>query len=68
MKYEEKVKETYSKLHDFQKVTVDYLVQRMFDEGQGRMLVADEVGLGKTLIAKGVIAQAYARWCKMANK
>jgi DEAD/DEAH box helicase:helicase len=68
MKYEEKVKETYSSLRDFQKVTVDYLVQRMFDEGQGRMLVADEVGLGKTWIAKGVIAQAYARWCKMANK
>jgi len=45
-------------LKDFQRETVDYVFERLFfPEGSGRFLVADEVGLGKTLIAKGVIAK-----------
>ena len=67
MMYEDKIKEVMSQLRDFQKVTVDYLVKRMYEEGQNRMLVADEVGLGKTWIAKGVIAQAYKRWSEDKN-
>ncbi|MGC4091632.1 MAG: helicase-related protein [Polyangiaceae bacterium] len=47
-----------SQLKDFQRATVDYVFARLFaPEGSRRFLVADEVGLGKTLIAKGVIAK-----------
>lgn len=49
-------------LKDFQAETVGRVVE-LFNSGQNRVTVADEVGLGKTLIAKGVIAklmkQAY---------
>ncbi|RKG69946.1 helicase [Corallococcus sp. CA054B] len=45
-------------LKDFQRETVDYVFERLFfPESSGRFLVADEVGLGKTMIAKGVIAR-----------
>jgi len=47
-------------LKDFQRATVDRVVEQ-FRAGQRRVLVADEVGLGKTLIAKGVIARV-ANW------
>lgn len=45
-------------LKDFQRRTVDYVFRRMFLDGKPakRFLVADEVGLGKTLIARGLIA------------
>lgn len=44
-------------LKDFQRATVDIVYDRLFVQGQSRMLVADEVGLGKTIVAKGVIAR-----------
>ena len=46
-------------LKDFQQRTARWTFQRMFDEHDPafRFLVADEVGLGKTHVAKGVIAQ-----------
>jgi len=46
-------------LKDFQRRTARWAFERMFDEQDPtmRFLVADEVGLGKTHIAKGVIAQ-----------
>lgn len=46
----------FDELKDFQKKTVER-VAYLFDNNQNRVLVADEVGLGKTMIAKGVIAQ-----------
>lgn len=47
-------------LKDFQRDTVDYVFKRMYldDEPSKRFLVADEVGLGKTLVAAGVIGRA----------
>lgn len=50
-------------LKDFQRDTVDHVVARMFDDPSlaYRFLVADEVGLGKTLVARGVIASAIDR-------
>jgi len=47
-------------LKDFQRRTVDYAFERLFlaDGASRRFLVADEVGLGKTLVARGVIARA----------
>ncbi|MCQ2258218.1 MAG: DEAD/DEAH box helicase [Bacteroidaceae bacterium] len=47
-------------LKDFQKATVDRVVD-LFCQGQRRVLVADEVGLGKTFIAKGVIAKLVSK-------
>lgn len=46
-------------LKDFQRRTAVWAFKRMFDETDPaiRFLVADEVGLGKTHVAKGVIAQ-----------
>ena len=47
-------------LKDFQRDTVEYVYQRLFLDGdnQRRFLIADEVGLGKTLVARGLIAKA----------
>ena len=47
---------TFDSLKDFQKKTVER-VAALFENNQNRVLVADEVGLGKTMIAKGVIAK-----------
>ncbi len=45
-------------LKDFQRDTVDYVHDRFYGEDPvRRVLVADEVGLGKTLVARGVIAK-----------
>lgn len=43
-------------LKPFQRDTVEYACKR-FDEGCSRFLVADEVGLGKTKIANGILAK-----------
>lgn len=45
-----------SGLKDFQKATVNRIDQ-LYRSGQMRVLVSDEVGLGKTLIARGTIAK-----------
>ena len=44
-------------LKDFQRATVDTVYRQMYQENQRCMLVADEVGLGKTIVAKGIIAR-----------
>lgn len=45
-------------LKDFQRATVDYVFERFYGPDPTRkFLVADEVGLGKTLVARGVIAR-----------
>ena len=43
-------------LKDFQRTTVERVFE-LFTNGQNRVLVSDEVGLGKTLVAKGVIVK-----------
>ena len=45
-------------LKDFQRASVEFVFRRLYLEGKRRFLVADEVGLGKTLVARGVIAKA----------
>lgn len=46
-------------LKPFQRATVDYVFQRLFTDATPtrQFLVADEVGLGKTMVARGVIAK-----------
>ena len=46
-------------LKDFQRRTVEYVFGRMYsiDDPAYKFLVADEVGLGKTMVARGIIAK-----------
>jgi len=45
-------------LKDFQQRTVRYVFDRFYGpDAASRFLVADEVGLGKTLVARGIIAR-----------
>ncbi len=50
-------------LKDFQRRTVDYVFRRLYADipPARRFLIADEVGLGKTLVARGLIARAIER-------
>jgi hypothetical protein len=52
-----------SSLEDFQRDTVDYVFARMYDDESPsmRFLIADEVGLGKTKVAAGIVARAVDR-------
>lgn len=52
-----------SGLKDFQRETVERIAT-LYENGQRRVLVSDEVGLGKTLIARGTIA----KYAKIAGK
>ena len=47
-------------LKDFQKRTAEYAFQQLFEapDSTRRFLIADEVGLGKTLVAAGIISLA----------
>jgi hypothetical protein len=50
-------------LKDFQRATVNYVFDRFYGtDSTRRFLVADEVGLGKTLVARGVIARMIDRF------
>jgi len=53
-----------SKLKDFQRKTVKYAFKQMYERENPtrRFLIADEVGLGKTLVARGLIARAIDRF------
>jgi hypothetical protein len=52
-----------STLKDFQRDTVDYVFARMYEDASPamRFLIADEVGLGKTKVAAGIVARAVDR-------
>lgn len=57
----DRLRTSTAELKDFQRATVDHVFTRLYKEGRKRHLVADEVGLGKTIVAKGVIAMALER-------
>ena len=54
------VETTLARLKDFQRRSVDYVFRRLYldEDAVDRFLLADEVGLGKTLVARGVAARA----------
>ncbi len=57
-------------LRDFQRATVDYVYERFYGESDPvrRFLVADEVGLGKTMVARGLVAKVVDRlWDDVAR-
>lgn len=53
-------------LKDFQQETVNRIAA-LYENGQKRVLVSDEVGLGKTLIARGTVAK-FAKLVKKNGK
>ena len=60
---EKSIEKAYGMLKDFQRSTVDHVIKNLLDkqDPEDRHLVADEVGLGKTIVAKGVIAKMVKR-------
>lgn len=58
---------TIAGLTPFQRATVDVIRYRFCHERQSRILVADEVGLGKTVIARGVIADMLRQHLQTHN-
>ena len=61
-KLDEIEKNVFATLKDFQRATVER-IDELYRAGQKRILVSDEVGLGKTLVAKGVIVK-FAKFRK----
>lgn len=58
-----------AELKDFQRATVDYVCDRFYGKNPTRrFLVADEVGLGKTLVARGVIARTIDQLWKSKKR
>lgn len=55
----ERTERTLATLKDFQRDTVEHVFNRLWlaDDAVKKFLVADEVGLGKTMVAKGLIAK-----------
>jgi hypothetical protein len=53
-----KVDQLLEFLKDFQKDTVEHVYEKLYDKPEvDKFLIADEVGLGKTMIARGIIAK-----------
>ncbi len=57
------VRRVLSTLKDFQRDTVDHVFDRMYraDSPALRFLIADEVGLGKTMVARGIVARVVEK-------
>jgi len=62
----DKEKDILHGLKDFQLATVNR-INHLFEKGFHRVLVADEVGLGKTLVAKGLIAIMASQYQQCLN-
>ncbi len=58
----DKIEKAIAGLKDFQLKTVEYVFDQLYNNNRHKMLVADEVGLGKTIVAKGILAKAYERY------
>ena len=58
-KYNEHIAAVFEELKDFQTATVELAYNQL--QKKNRYLVADEVGMGKTKIAKGVIAKSLQK-------
>jgi hypothetical protein len=64
----DKITETLNGLKDFQSKTVDYVFEQLYTGNRPKMLIADEVGLGKTIVAKGIIAKAFGQFMPQPAK
>lgn len=68
MNSKEQIEKTLSGLKDFQLKTVNYVFKQLYVNGRSKMLIADEVGLGKTIVAKGIIAKAFEQFVPTTAK
>lgn len=59
------ISETLDHLKDFQTKTVEVVYNKLYNEHRKKHLVADEVGLGKTIVAKGLIAKVLSDHIKI---
>lgn len=55
------ITQALSGLKDFQSETVYYVMRQFFEAGKNKILIADEVGLGKTIVSRGVVAKMYEK-------
>lgn len=57
------VERILASLKGFQRDAVEHVVDRLYgpDADSGRFLVADETGLGKSIVARGVVAASIAK-------
>ena len=57
------IEKSLAELKDFQTATVNHIFQHLYskEDNENRHLVAEEVGLGKTKVAKGLIAKALEK-------
>ena len=56
--------DVWGELKDFQQKTVDHIIDMYVNKGTSRFLVSDEVGLGKTMIARGVLSKLAEEYAK----
>lgn len=64
----DQINKALESLKDFQRSTVDYVYDSLYKKGRSRFLIADEVGLGKTIVAKGIVAMAYQKFLKTKKR
>ena len=62
MDAQEHIDKALAGLKDFQRETVAYTIEQFYKNGKTKMLIADEVGLGKTIVSRGVIARMYEKF------
>lgn len=55
------IEEALFRLKDFQLDTVNHVMHQFFESDKYKILIADEVGLGKTIVSRGVVAKMYQR-------
>lgn len=65
---QELITNTLNGLKDFQIKSVEHLYHKLYSAGQKRVLLADEVGLGKTIVAKGIIAKAFKHYLENVDR
>lgn len=61
MNIQDHIDATWNKLKDFQRATVDYTMGQFFDHNRDKILIADEVGLGKTIVSRGIVSKMYEK-------
>ena len=68
MEAKEYIKKAIAGLKDFQLETVNYTIEQFFEHNKTKMLIADEVGLGKTIVSRGIVAKMYEKHILSKNK
>ena len=68
MEANEYIEKALAGLKDFQLETVNYTIKQFFENNKTKMLIADEVGLGKTIVSRGIVAKMYEKHLHGKNK